>query len=217
MYERNSRARVAIVVSKVDLMVDMSRQEMIRKWNEHLHTHLRQFLDMRRVQIKRMAANIAVSDFCESKFVSKRLQFFESQRITVEEKAIVTSAATHEGVVSLNDRLRELCVDERLLPLLRTELLSSCVTVEDKLVILQPHTSVLITDVSYATQVCVEHGLQLTEERCFELLIYLNQVGSILYYSYQKTLSQVLFPLLPFVVNVLKAACFQTQSSSFGV
>ena len=136
---------------------------MIRKWNEHLHTHLRQFLDMRRVQIKRMAASIAVSDCGESKFVSKRLQFFESQRITVEEKAIVISAATHEGVVSLNDCLRELCVDERLLPLLHTDLPSSWVTVEDKLIIPQPHTSVPITDVSYVMKVCVEHGL--TEER----------------------------------------------------
>ena len=75
--------------------------------------------------------------------------------------------------------------------------------VEDKLVIPQPHTSVPITDVSYAIQVCAEHGL--TEEWCRKLLIYLNQVGSILYYSYHKTLSRVLFPVLPFVVNVLKA------------
>ncbi|XP_062505344.1 uncharacterized protein LOC134182038 isoform X2 [Corticium candelabrum] len=52
-------------------------------------------------------------------------------------------------------------------------------------------------------QVCAKHGL--TEERCLELLIYLNKVGSILYYSYQKTLSQVLFPVPSFVVNVLKA------------
>ena len=50
---------------------------------------------------------------------------------------------------------------------------------------------------------CAEHGL--TEEWCRKLLIYLNQVGSILYYSYHKTLSRVVFPVLPFVVNVLKA------------
>ena len=203
LYERNSRAHVAVVVSKVDLMVDMSREEMSRKWNEHLHTRLRQFLEIRQVQIKRMAATIAAGDSHENKYVSERLQFFESQRITVEEKVILTSAATHEGVVSLKDRLRQLCVDERLLPSLHTELPSSWVTVEDKLVIPQPDTSVPITDVSYAMQVCAEHGL--TEERCLELLIYLNRVGSILYYSYQKTLSQVLFPVSPFVVNVLKA------------
>ena len=203
LYERNSRAHVAIVVSKVDLMVDMSREEMSRKWNEHLHTRLRQFLEIRQVQIKRMTATIAAGDSHENKYVSERLQFFESQQITVEETVILTSAATHEGVVSLKDRLRQLCVDERLLPSLHTELPSSWVTVEDKLVIAQPHTSVPITDVSYAMQVCAKHGL--TEEMCLELLIYLNRVGSILYYSYQKTLSQVLFPVPPFVVNVLKA------------
>ena len=203
LYERNSRAHVAVVVSKVDLMVDMSREEMSRKWNEHLHTHLCQFLEIRQFQIKRMDATIAASDSHENKYVSKRLQFFETQQITVEERVILTSAATHEGVVSLKDRLRELCGDERLLPSLHTELPSSWVTVEDKLVKAQPHTSVPITDVSYAMQVCAEHGL--TEEMCLELLIYLNRVGSILYYSYQKTLSQVLFPVLPFVVNVLKA------------
>ncbi|XP_062519561.1 malignant fibrous histiocytoma-amplified sequence 1 homolog [Corticium candelabrum] len=199
LYERNTRAHVAVVVSKVDLMVDMSREEMSRKWNEHLHTRLRQFLEIRQVQMKRMAATIAVGDSHENKFVSERLQFLESQRITVDEKVILTSAATHEGVVSLKDRLRQLCGDERLLPSLHTELPSSWVTVEDKLVIPQPHTSVPITDVSYAMQVCAEHGL--TEERCLELLIYLKKVGSILYYSYQKTLSQVLFPVPPFVVN----------------
>ena len=203
LYERNSRAHVAVVVSKVDLMVDMSREEMSRKWNEHLHTRLRQFLEIRQVQIKRMAATIAAGDSHKNKFVSERLQFLESQQITVEEKVILTSAATHEGVVSLKDRLRQLCGDERLLPSLHTDLPSSWVTVEDKLVIPQPHTSVPITDVSYAMQVCAQHGL--TEERCLELLIYLNKVGSILYYSYQKTLSQVLFPVPPFVVNVLKA------------
>ena len=203
LYERNSRAHVAVVVSKVDLMVDMSREEMSRKWNEHLHTRLLQFLGIRQVQIKRMAATIAAGDSHENKYVSERLQFFEFQRITVEEKVILTSATTHEGVVSLKDRLKELCGDERLLPSLHTELPSSWVTVEDKLVIPQPHTSVPITDVSYAMQVCAKHGL--TEEMCLELLTYLNKVGSILYYSYQKTLSQVLFPVPPFVVNVLKA------------
>ena len=203
LYERNSRAHVAVVVSKVDLMVDMSREEMSRKWNEHLHTRLCQFLEIRQVQIKRMAATIAAGDSHENKFVSERLQFLESQQITVEEKVILTSAATLEGVVSLKDRLRQLCGDERLLPSLHTDLPSSWVTVEDELVIPQPHTSVPITDVSYAMQVCAKHGL--TEERCLELLIYLNKVGSILYYSYQKTLSQVLFPVPPFVVNVLKA------------
>ncbi|XP_062519948.1 malignant fibrous histiocytoma-amplified sequence 1 homolog isoform X2 [Corticium candelabrum] len=203
LYERNSRAHVAVVVSKVDLMVDMSREEMSRKWNEHLHTRLRQFREIRQVQIKRMSATIAASDSHENKFVSERLQFLESQQITVEEKVILTSAATFEGVVSLKHRLRKLCGDERLLPSLHTDLPSSWVTVEDKLVIPQPHTSVPITDVSYAMQVCAKHGL--TEERCLELLIYLNKVGSILYYSYQKTLSQVLFPVPPFVVNVLKA------------
>ncbi|XP_062509684.1 uncharacterized protein LOC134185822 [Corticium candelabrum] len=203
LYERNSRAHVAVVVSKVDLMVDMSREEMSRKWKEHLHTRLRQFLEIRQVQIKRMAATIATGDSHENKYVSERLQFLRSQQITVEEKVILTSAATHEGVVSLKDRLRQLCGDERLLPSLHTDLPSSWVTVEDKLVIPQPHTSVPITDVSYAMQVCAKHVL--TEERCLELLIYLNKVGSILYYSYQKTLSQVLFPVPPFVVNVLKA------------
>ena len=203
LYERNSRAHVAVVVSKVDLMANMSREEMSRKWNEHLHTRLRQFLEIRQVQIKRMAATIAASDSRENKYVSEHLQFLKSQQITVEEKVILTSAATLEGVVSLKDRLRQLCVDERLLPSLHTELPSSWVTVEDKLVIAQPHTSVPITDVSYAMQVCTEHGL--TEEMCLELLIYLNRVGSILYYSYQKTLSQVLFPVPSFVVNVLKA------------
>ena len=202
LYERNSRAHVAVVVSKVDLMVDMSREEMSRKWNEHVHTRLRQFLKIRQVQIKRMAATIAAGDSHENKYVSKRLQFFESQLITVEERVILTSAATHEGVVSLKDRLRELCADESLLPSLHTELPSSWVTVEEKLTP-QPHTSVPITDVSYAMQVCTEHGL--TEERCRELLVYLNRVGSILHYSYQKTLSQVLFPVPSFVVNVLKA------------
>ena len=203
LYERNSRAHVAVVVSKVDLTADMSREEMSRKWNEHLHTRLRQFRDIRQVQIKRMAATIAACDSHENKFVSERLQFLESQRITVEGKVILTSAATHEGVVSLKDRLRKLCGDERLLPSLHTDLPSSWVTVEDKLVIPQPYTSVPITDVSYAMQVCAKHGL--TEERCLELLIYLNKVGRILYYSYQKTLSQVLFPVPPFVVNVLEA------------
>ena len=66
LYERNSRAHVAVVVSKVDLMVDMSREEMSRKWNEHLHTHLRQFLEIRRVQIKRIAAIIAAGDSHET-------------------------------------------------------------------------------------------------------------------------------------------------------
>ena len=203
LYERNSRAHVAVVVSKVDLMANMSREEMSRKWNEHLHARLRQFLEIRQVQIKRMAATIAAGDSHENKYVSERLQFLKSQQITVEEKVILTSAATLEGVVSLKDRLRQLCGDERLLPSLHTELPSSWVTVEDKLVIPQPDTSVPITDVSYAMQVCTEHGL--TEEMCLELLIYLNKVGSILYYSYQKTLSQVLFPVPSFVVNVLKA------------
>ncbi|XP_062515826.1 uncharacterized protein LOC134191242 [Corticium candelabrum] len=115
----------------------------------------------------------------------------------------MTSAATHEGVVSLKDRLRQLCVDESLLPSLHTELPSSWVTVEDKLVIPQPHSPVPITDVSHAEKVCAEYGL--TEERCHELLTYLHQVGSILYYSYQEALSQVLFPVPPFVVNLLKA------------
>ena len=203
LYERNSRAYVAVVVSKVDLMADMSREETSRKWNEHLHTHLCQFLEIRQIKIKKMAATIAVGDSHENKYMSERLQFFKSQRITVEEKVILTSAATHKRVLSLKDRLRELCGDERLLPSLHTELPSSWVTVEDKLVIPQPHTSVPITDVSYAMQVYAKHGL--TEERCRELLVYLNRVGRILYYSYQKTLSQVLFPVPPFVVNVLKA------------
>ena len=202
LYERNSRSHVAIVVSKVDLMVDMSREEMIKKWNEHLHTCLHQFLEIRRVQIKRMAASIAASDSRKSKYVLKCLQFFESQQITVEETVMVTSAATHEGVVSLKDRLRELCVDESLLPSLHTELPSSWVTVEDKLLIPQSATSVPITDVFYADLVCAKHGL--TEKRCRELLIYLHRVGSILYYPYQRTLSQVFFPVPPFVVNVLK-------------
>ena len=47
----------------------------------------------------------------------------------------MTGAATYKGVVSLKDHLRELCVDEGLLPSLHTELQSSWVTVEDKLVI----------------------------------------------------------------------------------
>ncbi|XP_062511378.1 malignant fibrous histiocytoma-amplified sequence 1 homolog [Corticium candelabrum] len=200
VYDRNSRAHIAIVVSKVDLMVDMSREEMSRKWNEHLHTCLRQFLKIRQAEIDGMAA---ASDFPKKKYVSERLQFFDLQQITVEKNVLLTSAATHEGVVSVKDRLGELYCDERLLPSLHTKLPSSWVTVEDKLIKPQPHTSVPITDVSYAMQLCVEHGL--TEESCRELLNYLNQVGSILYYSHHPTLAEVLFPIPPFVVTLLKA------------
>ena len=204
MYERNSRAHIAVVVSKVDLMVDMSREEMSRKWNEHLHTRLHQFLEIRQVQIKSMAATIAAGDSHENKFVSEHLQFLKSQRITVEEKVILTSAATHEDVVSLKDRLRQLCGDERLLPSLHTRvaiIMGDCRRQVGYTT--TSHVCPHYTDVSYAMHVCAKHDL--TEERCLELLIYLNKVGSILYYSYQKTLSQVLFPVPPFVVNVLKA------------
>ena len=200
VYDRNSRAHIAIVVSKVDLMVDMSREEMSRKWNEHLHTCLHEFLENRQAEIDGMAA---AGDSPKNKYVSERLQFFNFQRITVEENVILTSAATHKGVVSLKDRLRNLSSDKRLLPSLHTELPSSWVTVEDKLIEPQPPTSVPITDVSDAMQLCVEHGL--TEESCRELLNYLNQVGSILYYSHHPPLAEVLFPKPPSVVTVLKA------------
>ncbi|XP_062511335.1 malignant fibrous histiocytoma-amplified sequence 1 homolog [Corticium candelabrum] len=203
VYDRNSRAHIAIVVSKVDLMVDMSREEMSRKWSEHLYTCLRQFLKIRQAEIDQMKRIIATGDSPKNKYVSERLHFFDFQRITVEENVLLTSASTHEGVVSVKNCLRDLCGNERLLPSLHTKLPSSWVTVEDKLITPQPHTSVPIIDVSYAMQVCVEHGL--TEESCRELLNYLNQVGSILYYSHHLTLAEVLFPVPPFVVTLLKA------------
>ena len=201
VYDRNSRAHIAIVVSKVDLMVDISREEMSRKWSEHLHTCLHEFLENRQAEIGRMK-QMAAGD-SPSKYVSERVHFFDFQRITVEENVLFTSALTHEGVVSVKNRLRELCGNERLLPSLHTELPSSWVTVEDKLITPQLHTSVPITDVSYAMQLCLEHGL--TEESCRELLNYLNQVGSILYYSHHLTLAEVLFPVPPSVVTLLKA------------
>ena len=203
VYDRNSRAHIAIVVSKVDLMVDMSREEMSRKWNEHLHTCLHQFLKIRQAEIDRMKRNVAAGGSPKNKYISHHLHFFDFQQITVGKNVILTSAATHEGVVSVKVYLRELCGNERLLPSLHTELPLSWVTVEDELITPQPHTSVPITDVSYAMQLCVEHGL--TEESCRELLNYLNQVGSILYYSHHPTLAEVLFPVPPFVVTLLKA------------
>ena len=203
VYDRNSRAHIAIVVSKVDLMVDTSREEMSRKWSEHLHTRLRQFLKIRQAEIDRMKRIIATGGSPKNKYVSERLHFFDFQRITVEENVLLTSAATHEGVVSVKVHLRQLCCNERLMPSLHTKLPSSWVTVEDKLITAQPHTSVPILDVSYAMRLCVEHGL--TEESCRELLHYLNQVGSILYYSHHPTLAEVLFPVPPFVVTLLKA------------
>ena len=202
VYDRNSRAHIAIVVSKVDLIVDMSREEMSRKWNKHLHTCLHEFLENRQAETDRMKRIMTAGDF-PNKDVSERLQFFDFQRITVGENVLLTSAATHEGVVSVKNHVRELCGNERLLPSLHTELPLSWVTVEDKLITPQPHTSVPITDVSYAMQLCVEHGL--TEKSCRELLNYLNQVGSILYYSHHPTLAEVLFPVPPFVVTLLKA------------
>ncbi|XP_062511345.1 malignant fibrous histiocytoma-amplified sequence 1 homolog [Corticium candelabrum] len=202
VYDRNSRAHIAIVVSKVDLMVDMSRDEMSRKWSKHLDTCLRQFLKIRQAEIDRTKRIIAAGDF-PNKYISERLHFFDFQRITVEKNVLLTSAATHEGVVSVKNHLRELCGNERLLPSLHTELPLSWVTVEDKLITSKPQKSVPITDVSYAMQLCVEHGL--TEESCRELLNYLNQVGSILYYSHHLTLAEVLFPVPPFVVTLLKA------------
>ncbi|XP_062500476.1 malignant fibrous histiocytoma-amplified sequence 1 homolog [Corticium candelabrum] len=198
VYDRNSRAHIAIVVSKVDLMVDTSREEMSRKWSEHLHTRLRQFLKIRQAEIDRMKRIIATGGSPKNKYVSERLHFFDFQRITVEENVLLTSAATHEGVVSVKVHLRELCGNERLMPSLHTELPSSWVTVEDKLITPQADTSVPILDVSYAMRLCVEHGL--TEESCRELLNYLNQVGSILYYSHHPTLAEVLFPVPPFVI-----------------
>ena len=203
VYDRNSRAHIAIVVSKVDLMVDTSREEMSRKWSEHLHTRLRQFLKIRQAEIDRMKRIIATGGSPKNKYVSERLHFFDFQRITVEENVLLTSAATHEGVVSVKVHLRELCGNERLMPSLHTELPSSWVTVEDKLITRQADTSVPILDVSYAMRLCVEHGL--TEESCRELLNYLNQVGSILYYSHDPTLAEILFPVPPFVVTLLKA------------
>ncbi|XP_062511401.1 uncharacterized protein LOC134187305 [Corticium candelabrum] len=203
VYDRNSRAHIAIVVSKVDLMVDMSREEMSRKWSEHLDTCLRQFLKIRRAEIDRMKEIVAAGDSPKNKYVSERLHFFDFQRISVDKNVLLTSASTHEGMVSVKNRLRELCGNAKLLPSLHTELPSSWVTVEDELIKPQPHTFVPITDVSYAMQLCVEHGL--TEESCRELLNYLNQVGSILYYSHHPTLAEVLFPVPPFVVSLLKA------------
>ena len=62
---RKTADLIAIVVSKVDQMVKMSRDEMSRKWNEHLYTCLHQFLEIRRDQIKQMEAAIAAYS-CEN-------------------------------------------------------------------------------------------------------------------------------------------------------
>ena len=201
LYERNTRARVVFVVSKVDEM-SRPRQEINAKWNEHLATRLAEFLKMREDQINRMAGIAAPDGKDQSDYLTVNLQFLRLQQITIEKKAVVTSAATYEGVEALKSLLEMLSQDVTLLPSLEARVPESWATVEDKLVIHQADIGVPITQVSDAIALGDKHGL--AADDCHSLLNYLHQAGSILYYSRLPVLSDVLFPSSSSVVNLLK-------------
>ena len=196
--ERNSKAYVIVVMSKVDQLSD-SEHDVSTKIGNHVNICVGRYLNFRQMHVRQVENSLKSGDQSHNELYAENLRFLEAQRITVREDIVVTSSATYEGVRDLWSLLGQLCEDLDLIPSVEAQLPASWVAVEDYLV----GETVPIVEVSDVVSASVSHGL--TEEGTLHLLKYLHDVGSLLYFSRHAALRDIVFPSSAFVIDVFRA------------
>jgi hypothetical protein len=195
LYERNSKAHVIIVMSKVDGWWDRRRMKR-KQCVHHINTCVSRFVNARQSHIsglRKSPETIATSRDAE------RVRFLLSQSITMHKGPVLTSAKTLNGVGDLRRLLGTLSEDSDLLPTITEQLPASWVAIEDHLV----DEASPILDIVDVVDVSFQCGLE--KESTLNLLRYLHNVGSLLFFSRHPALRDVVFSSTSFVIDVFKA------------
>ena len=200
LYERNSKAYVIIVMSKVDQLSD-SEHDIRMEFADHVSRCVGRFLNLRQLHVRRMKKSLETVELSQYELCAERLRFLLAQSITVREDVVLTSSAIYEGVGDLWRLLGKLSEDPELLPSIAAQLPASWVALEDHLVGgASPIDIVCVSDVVAQS---VAYGLN--EGGTRHLLKYPHDVGSLLFLSRHAALEDVVFPSSAFVMDVFKA------------